>query len=275
MYRRQNSVPTVEEITSRLQDDEQLTVPDCKAVLLHIDSTVDYGPLADWKDDLNEELSPGLGHAAYLTLLADLRDARILDGLRRDLIDPSVDPNGFERVPDSDPLRYVPQWIERDTTVGVGSLFPPVKRPSTVAQIHRSLREYLYCTGKGFNVDSEMIYDRERDYQGLLEVVLECSALEGYDLTVAAERRGEEYAHDVHVTVTTDGGVYERTWLDSSDYVNSSALEPVGEVLNAEVGQEIHYAPGNDGWLLVLDADVDERGLQYLLNPDPRRPITM
>ncbi|QCJ48422.1 MULTISPECIES: hypothetical protein [Haloprofundus] len=247
-----NTKRCVVDITAKLEAGVDLDSGDVKFVLGYIPSLMEYGELEAYRDNIDEAVTSEVGHAVYASILRDFETMGVINELRRDLIDPSLDPDGFERVETSDRTRYRGIRIGEDATEGVGWLDPPEKEPTSLSQIRSSLFDYLFCTGRGFYLDAEMIYDIETDYREFLRAVIDCTdGLGRYELTVDCDDNGKQSI--VRISLDLEDRSYQQEFEQVSDWLRFDALDPVQAALDRETSQTVHYSGGNDGWILVLE----------------------
>lgn len=250
------------EIQAKLDSDDELDVSDVEFLLTY--SQYDETHLNQYRERITERITESVGHAVYTSILGDFEEAGVIDEWRPDLIDPSIDPTGFETVELNDRTRYRHRTVGTEASEYVGFIHPPDKQPTKLWAIRQSLLDYLFCTGRGFHLDAEMIYDFETDYRELLLAVIErtdCLSESALEVTCS----GDEPT-TVDIEIVTDERSYSVAFEQRGDWLRTEAFEPVRDALNDRTTTEMYYRGGNDGWLLVVssdDYDVVERYLAY------------
>ncbi|ELZ10738.1 hypothetical protein C479_08003 [Halovivax asiaticus JCM 14624] len=253
----------VSEITTKLEADETLDADDVTFLSGYVSTIRDYRALDGYRDEIDDAITGGIGHAAYVKILQEFEATGVLDELRSDLIDPSLDPNGFERVEVNGTIHYRSVMIGEQASEGVGWIHPPDKQPATLVRIRDSLFDYLFCTGRGFRLDAEMIYAYEADYEAFLRTVIDCTeGLDDYRLSVHADESGQRVT--ISVTLRSGGRSYSTEFDHGTDWLQFAALDPVQDALDQEGVETVHYRGGNDGWILVLDDQLEEQILKRL-----------
>ncbi|PSP76898.1 hypothetical protein BRC81_11130 [Halobacteriales archaeon QS_1_68_20] len=139
-----------EELMAKLDADQPLDAADVQFALAYLDPSRDEDGLADYQQEIDEAITADLGHEVYRTILREFEAAGVIDELRRDLVDPSLDPEGFEKVELDDRDYYRTIRVGEAASESVGSIYPPEKRPTRLWRIGGSLLDYLFCTGRGF-----------------------------------------------------------------------------------------------------------------------------
>lgn len=253
------------EFRRKLDSDAALSVADVEFLLARLRHDRNDEQLTRFRDRVDERLTGALGHAVYTSILERFLEAGVIDEVRADLTDPSIDPEGFEKIELDDRTRYRLRTVGDEASVSVGYLHPPEKRPSDLWTIQRSLLDYLFCSGRGFHIDAEMIYDYETDYRELLRVVVErTDYLSESALEVTCS--GDESA-TVTVEITTNERSYDVAFEQRGDWLRTEAFEPVRAALRERSTTDVYYRGGNDGWLLVMDADEYDLLERYLRYP--------
>lgn len=250
-------------ITKKLEIGDSLNADDVTFILGYVPTTSDYGELEVYRDEIDDAITGEVGHAAYVKILQEFETVGIIDGLRVDLVDPSLDPDGFERIEVGDKTRYRGVMIEKKASEGVGWVHPPDKRPTSLSRLRDSVFDYLFCTGWGFHLDAEMIYEYEVDYREFLRAVIDCAdGLDDYRLSVDADDSGRRTT--ISVTLRSDGRSYSKEFEHGSDWLRFDALDPVQTALDQQTLQTVHYKGGNDGWILLVDDEYEERVMTHL-----------
>ncbi|WP_255190942.1 hypothetical protein [Natronobeatus ordinarius] len=253
----------VGEIITKLETNERLNADDVTFILGYVPTIRDYEELEAYRDEIDDAITDGVGHAAYVKILQEFETTGAIDELRSDLVDPSLDPNGFERIEVNDKIRYMGVMIGEKASEGVGWIHPPDKRPTSLSLLRDSLFDYLFCTGRGFHLDAEMIYEYGTDYREFLRAVIDCAdGLDDYRLSVDADDSGRRTT--ISVTLRSDGRSYSKEFEHGSDWLRFDALAPVQAALDQQVLQTVHYRGGNDGWILVLDDEHEELVTKFL-----------
>jgi hypothetical protein len=258
MTSRDDTNERVEGVLSKLEAGVRLDPDDIIFILFHKAAILDYGNWQEYRDDIDDEITSGMGHGAYVELIRRLKNAGVIDEIRQDLINPILHPNGFERIEGNGRTHYSHIKIGEEASVGIGYIHPPDKRPTSLWRLKLSLLSYLFCTGSGFRLDPEMIYDYETDYREFLRAAINCTTLDKYQLTVDVEE-GQRY-NTVNISLSVEGCSYSKEFEKSGDYVRPDALDPVHEALADHTSQTLHYhsTGGNDGWILVLEDKYEE-----------------
>lgn len=250
MYEEDSEIP-VNQIVSNLHLGDGLETADIKQLLKHNRRFENYEDLDEYQKEIDAAITESTGHAAYVEILREFKESRIIGEMRLDLVDPSLEPEGFERIGFDYGVAYTHTRIGEKATEGVGTIRPPNKRPTSVPEIRYSLLDYLFCVGKGFHFDAEMIYDHERDHRELLCAILD-RVDEFDDCEVTVECDQPRQGGTVRVNIVVQGHSYTREFLSSSDWLDFEVLDPVEEALADHTSQTLYYRGGNCGWMLVF-----------------------
>ncbi|WP_459192968.1 hypothetical protein [Halosimplex sp. J119] len=251
----------IEDIISKLESGVRLATDDVIFIFGHVPSLSDYGELEQYRNEIDYAIPSGVGHGAYVEILRRLEKVGVIDELRPDLVDPSLHPDGFERIEGNGEIRYRGVTVGEGASEGVGRIHPPDKRPTSLWRLKMSVLEYLFCIEKGFRFDPEMIYDFETDYREFLRAVISCTALNEYQLAVTAE--GNTPHLTVRVSLSVGGRSYTTAFEPVSDWIRFDALEPVQEALDEQTSQTVHHhSAANDGWILILADEHEELVVQ-------------
>lgn len=254
MGSRDDTERRIANISAKLDSGVDLDVGDVTFLLAYVPCHTDYRDLEVYRDEIEEAITGELGHAVYSSIVHEFESAGAIEEIRHDLIDPSLDPDGFERVEWNDRVRYPPINVGEKATFGVGLVCAPNKQPTSLWLIRHSIRDYLFCTGMGFHFDAEMIYEYEADYSAFLRAVIDCTdGLNEYELNVEYNEGEDNISKIIHVSLDSNGQSYHQEFEQVSDWLRFDALNPIQAALDDESSETIHYAGGNDGWILVLE----------------------
>ncbi|QLH83618.1 hypothetical protein [Halosimplex pelagicum] len=248
----------VEGVLSKLETGVRLDPDDIIFVVFHRQAISDYGDSEGCRDDVDDAIPSGVGHGAYVEILRRLKHAGVIGEIRQDLVNPALHPDDFERTEVRGSYHYSHIRIGEKASEGVGYIHPPDKRPTSLWRLETSVLNYLFCTGRGFRLDPEMIYDYETDYGELLRAAIDCTNLDEYRLTVDVEE-GPRY-NTVHISLSVAGDSYSTEFETGGDWVRPDALNPAQTAVDDHTSQTIHYhtSGGNDGWILVLESKYEE-----------------
>lgn len=241
----------VGDVLSKLETGVRLDPDDIVFLFFNESVVSEYRDTGNYRDEIDNAITGGVGHGAYIELLRRLENVGVLDEIRQDLVHPLLHPKGFERVRGNGRIYYLNETIGENASEGVGYVNSPIKRPTTLGGLRTALLNYMSCVGKGFSLDSEMMYDYETDYREFVRVTLDCTALDEYRLTVDVDEGTR--SSTVHVSLSVGGRSYSEEFQQRSDWADFDALNPVHEALDDQTAQTIHYRSGNAGWLLVLE----------------------
>lgn len=97
MYEQNSDVP-VDQIVSKLDLGCDLETADIKQLLVHNRTLESYGDLEQYREEIDAAITESTGHAAYVEILREFEESGIIDEIRLDLVDPSLEPDGFERL---------------------------------------------------------------------------------------------------------------------------------------------------------------------------------
>jgi hypothetical protein len=260
MYGEEDSRQQLDTVTTKLETSQKLDADDLKFVLRYVRGG--YGELEEYRGEIDDSITAEVGNATYISILQEFENAGVIEELRPDLVDPSVDPEGFEPAVGSSWKSYNSIRVGGNASEGVGRIHPPDKQPTSVFRIQKSIYDYLFCIGWGFYFDAEMIYDYETDYREFLVAVLDCVAeIDDYNLSVTADDSGRQTT--IQVTLSVGSRSYEQEFDHGSDWLRFDVLFPVEEALDTETTQTIRYRGGNDGLVLVVPAEHEEFVMRY------------
>jgi hypothetical protein len=248
------SPPNASRIKTKVKSGAALSVDDVKILLRYVER-YDYRELEPYRDDIDDSISGELGHEIYVSILEEFEQAGVFDELRPDLVDPALDPEGFTRREMNTGAYCDPRIVHDERGEVVGSIRPPTKQPTRLLSIRASIRDYLFCIGRGFNFDPERIYDYEADYANFLRCVLEyVDGGDSFDLKVWCDDDGDR--RQVTVVLRSEARSYRESFGQGGDWLSLASFDPIEAALAAETTQRLRYsAGGNDGAVLILDAE--------------------
>jgi hypothetical protein len=240
-----------DQIVSNLHLGDGMKTADIKQLLKHNRNFGSYGDLEEYRKEIDAAITEEKGHSTYVEILREFEESGIITEVRADLVDPSLEPKGFERIRAEGRVMYEVKRVGTAATEGVGTIRVPDKQPTSVPEIRDSLLDYLFCVGRGFHFDAEMIYDHERDHRELLCAILDrVDEFDDYDLTVECDQPRQ--GGTVRVNLTVEGHSYTREFLSRSDWLDFEVLDPIKEALADHTSQTLYHRGGNCGWMLVF-----------------------
>lgn len=232
----------VEDIIEKLDSEVALDVADVKFILSYKDWQSDDAPLDEYKEAIDEAISAALGHDVYRSILEEFKREGVIEELREDLIDPALEAD-------------VQSYHKGGTDRTLVYTHPPEKMPDRLNRIRHSIFQYLYCTGKGFSFDPEMIYAVEDDYRAFLELVITCSReLDSSQLRVDVD--GET----ITIKIVSEKLTYYWVFDQPGDYLKTDALNPIVHALAKEGSETLLYSTE---YLLVVEQEHKDLVKQY------------
>lgn len=248
------SPPNVSTIRSKLESGAALNVNDIRFLLRYVER-YDFHELEPHRDDIDDAISGELGHEVYVSILEEFDRAGVIDELRPDLVDPALDPEGFTRREMSTGTYYSNRVIRDERGDPVGSIHAPTKQPTRLSSIRTAIYDYLFCTGRGFHFDPEMIYDYEADYANFFRCVLGyVDRGDSFELEVWCDDDGDR--RQVTVVLRSEARSYRQSFGQGGDWLNSASFDPIEAALAAETTQRLRYSGGgNEGKILIVDAE--------------------
>ena len=241
-------------IEAKLESGTTLSVADVRSLLRYVDR-YEYRELEPYRDDIDDAISGDLGHEVYVSILEEFERAGVIDELRPDLVDPALDPEGFTRREIGTETYYSPKVLRDEQGDLLGSIRAPTKRPTSLLRIRTSILDYLFCIGRGFHFDPEMIYDYEADYAYFLRCVLgHVDGGDSFDLEVRCADDGDRST--VTIEIQSDARSYRQSFKQGGDWLNAATFDPLEAALTAETTQRLRCNwGGNDGEVLIIDAE--------------------
>jgi hypothetical protein len=248
------SPPNASSIKSKVESGVAPGVDDILFLLRYVDRS-GYHDLEPYRGDIDDAISGELGHEVYVSVLEVFERAGVIDELRPDLVDPALDPEEFTRRETGSGTYYSSRYVRDERGDTVGYVHAPTKRPTRLLSIRTSILDYLFCLGRGFHFDPEMIYDYEADYANFFRCVLRyVDGLDSFDLEVQCDDDGVR--REVTVSLRADGQSYRQSFGQGGDWLNLASFGPIGAALTAQTTQRLRYsAGGNDGEVLIVDAE--------------------
>jgi hypothetical protein len=248
------SSPDASRIKSKLESGVTLGVEDIRFLLRYVER-YNYHELEPHRDDIDDMISGELGHEVYVSVIEEFQRAGVIDELRPDLVDPALDPEEFTRREMSTETYYSHRYVRDKRGETVGYIHPPTKQPTRLPSIRTSILDYLFCIGRGFHFDPEMIYDYEADYANFLRCVLGfVDGLDSFELEVRCDDDGDR--RKVTVALRSDRRSFRQSFGQGGDWLNLAAFDPIEAAMAAETTQRLRYsAGGNEGEVLIVDAE--------------------
>jgi hypothetical protein len=238
----------VAEIVRRVDAGVDLNLADFKYILAESETL--FGKDIISEKNINEDLTPDLGHQVYKAILCEFVTIGKLDVWRTDLIRPAQEPRDFDRVETENGEYYRSNWVEVEGN-NIGSVRVPDKQPSTLKQIRGSILDYLFCIGMGFHFDAERIYNHASDYRQLLTATIKhTECLDKYSLDI--KYSGDENSI-IHIRLHTKKGTSETEFTQPSDWVKWQAFAPLQSELNRRSAGQLYFEGGNGGFLILLE----------------------
>lgn len=232
----------VEDVIENLEAGVALDVADVKFILSFMDWRSDNAPLDEYKEAIDEAISGDLGQAVYRSILQEFEREGVVDELRDDLIDPSLE---------ADVQRFHGEGSDRIPVF----LHSPDKMPERLNRIRYSIYDYFFCTGNGFHFDPEMIYSIEDDYRAFLQLVITCSR--GLD---SSQLRVDVDGSTVTIRIVSDELTYYRVFEQGGDFLHLDALDPIVHALAKEGSETLLYSTEH---LLVVEQEHKDLVKQY------------
>ena len=197
--------------------------------LLRYAERYEYHDLEPYRGDIDDAISGELGHEVYVSVLEVFERAGVIDELRPDLVDPALNPEGFTQRETSTGTYYSSRYVRDERGDTVGYVHAPTKQPTRLLSIRTSILDYLFCLGRGFHFDPEMIYDDEADYANFLRYVLGyVDGLDSFDLEVKCDDDGDR--QQVTVSLRSDGRSYRQSFGQGGDWLTLASFDPIETV---------------------------------------------